>query len=101
VDALSAELKRADILHGPVNIYGDYFADEHVIETKAVHWMEHCELGRIPIHAIPGLEFASEGPRASSPRIGEDSVAVLQALGLNPSAIETAIAEGAVCTPPS
>jgi crotonobetainyl-CoA:carnitine CoA-transferase CaiB-like acyl-CoA transferase len=101
VDALSAELTRADILHGPVNTYGDYLADEHVTETKAVHWMEHSELGRIPIHAIPGLEFASEGPRAASPRIGEDSVAVLQALGLNPSAIEAAITDGAVCTPSS
>ncbi|NKC14846.1 MAG: CoA transferase [Gammaproteobacteria bacterium] len=80
---LDAALTQHDILHGAVNDYADYFADEHVRSVGAVSWLEHPGTGPIPIHRIPGLATPSSGLLARSPALGEHTEEVLCELGLH------------------
>ena len=96
---LEDALTDADILHGPVNDYADYFADEHVVETGVVDWLDHPGTGQVPIHSIPGLSTSISGRRALSPALGEHSVEVLAELGLDDAAIAAAVEAGSVHLP--
>lgn len=81
-DALVAQLKANDILHGPINDYADYFNDAHVQAIEAVRWIEHATVGRIPIPTIPGLPLPEpDSQLAHSPGIGEHSRTILSDLG--------------------
>jgi CoA:oxalate CoA-transferase len=91
--ALTQALTEQDILHGPVNTYSDYFDDEHVKANCSVQWIDHAGTSRVPIHAIPGLVTACDGPLAHSPHLGEHSTQILIELG-----IDAAIAAGSVTT---
>ena len=97
---LIESLTELDILHAPVNDYDDYFDDEHVKELRAVQWIDHPGTGCVPIHAIPGLVTASEGPLAHSPALGEHSLRILRELGIEQSTVEAALAAGAVRSSP-
>ena len=95
--ALAAALVERDILHARVNDYSDYFEDEHVEAVQSVHWIEHPEMGQIPMHNIPGLAAPQAGtPLAVSPRIGEHSREVLMDLAFSDADIAAALEEGAV-----
>ena len=97
---LEAALIAADVLHAPVNDYKRYFDDPHVLATGAVAWMEHPQVGRIPLPRIPGLPQPTTGSAASrSPAIGEHTREVLGELGLTPAAIATLEAAGTARSP--
>ncbi len=85
---LQTALKAADVLHAPVNDYRRYWDDTHVAATGAVAWVEHPQVGRIPLHRIPGLPQPVPGSEAArSPAIGEHTREVLEEIGLTPAAI--------------
>jgi crotonobetainyl-CoA:carnitine CoA-transferase CaiB-like acyl-CoA transferase len=92
---LQAALTAADVLHAPVNDYRRYWEDDHVVATGAVVWVEHPEVGRIPLHRIPGLPQPPPGSSAArSPAIGEHTREVLAEAGLDPAAIAALEAAG-------
>jgi crotonobetainyl-CoA:carnitine CoA-transferase CaiB-like acyl-CoA transferase len=92
---LEAALVTADVLHAPVNDYRRYFDDAHVAATGAIAWVEHPQVGRIPLHRIPGLPQPADGSAAArSPRVGEHTREVLGELGLTPEAIAALEAAG-------
>ncbi|MET0850083.1 MAG: CoA transferase, partial [Candidatus Rokuibacteriota bacterium] len=97
---LEAALTAADVLHAPVNDYRRYFEDAHVAATGAVSWVEHAQIGRIPLHRIPGLPSPVPGSLASrSPLVGEHTREVLAEAGLTPDAIASLEATGTVRSP--
>lgn len=90
-------LAEHDVLHARVNDYADYFDDAHVRAVDAVQWLTHPVVGQVPLPRIPGVEKLEEGAAlASSPRIGEHSLDVLDALGWTSSEIDAAVSAGAV-----
>src|SRR5262249_28591676 len=94
---LDAALKAADVLHAPVNDYRHYWDDTPSPATGAVVWVEHPQVGRIPLHRIPGLPQPAPGSApARSPALGEHTREVLAELGLAPTAIATLEAAGVV-----
>jgi len=94
---LEAALTAGDVLHAPVNDYGRYLDDAHVAATGAVAWIEHAQVGRIPLHRIPGLPQPAPGSAAArSPAIGEHTREVLGALGLAPGEIAKLESAGVV-----
>ena len=79
---LEAALTAADVLHAPVNDYRRYFEDAHVAATGAVSWVEHPQIGRIPLHRIPGLSSPAPGsPATQSPAVGQHTREVLAEAG--------------------
>ena len=94
---LEAALTAADVLHAPVNDYRQYWDDAHVAATGAVAWVEHPQVGRIPLHRIPGLAQPAPGSTtARSPVIGEHTREVLGEIGLAPAEIGALEAAGVV-----
>jgi crotonobetainyl-CoA:carnitine CoA-transferase CaiB-like acyl-CoA transferase len=97
---LEAALKAADVLHSAVNDYRHYWDDAHVATTGAVAWVEHPQVGRIPLHRIPGLpQPAPASSAARSPVTGEHTRDVLAEIGLDPVAIAALEAAGVVRAP--
>ena len=95
VSDLQSALTTGDVLHAPVNDYRRYLDDAHVTVTGAVQWVEHPVVGQIPLHRIPGLDPPAPGSLAAhSPAVGEHTRAVLEEIGLTPSAIAALEAAG-------
>ena len=89
-DEIDAALTAGDVLHAPVNDYRRYFDDAHVDATGAIAWVDHPQVGRVPLHRIPGVPEPRPGSAmASSPRVGEHSRQVLEELGLAGAEIDT------------
>ncbi|MDE0649754.1 MAG: CoA transferase, partial [Gammaproteobacteria bacterium] len=90
-------LGEADIIAGPVNDFGDYFQEPQVLHSSSVAWQEHDAVGRVPMHAVPGIEPAPEGSfLATAPDLGAHSRAVLREYGYSDRDIDGMAASGAV-----
>lgn len=75
----------------PVRDLDEVVNDPHMLERRALQWIEHPELGRIPVQSSP-LRFEGVDPLPIVPsrRLGEDNVAVYgDWLGLSRDAIAT------------
>ena len=95
--ALSAALTEADVLHGLVQDFGDYFQSEHVRAVEAVRWIEQSGVGTIPMPVIPGLPPPSDGdPMVHAPHLGEHSREILLELGHSNQEIDAFAANGAI-----
>jgi len=92
-------LGQADILANRVNGYAEFLADPHVAATGTVAWIDHPEIGRVPMAGIPAAALPGQGAPAICPAIGEHSRAVLGELGLDAAAIEALIRAGVVTEP--
>lgn len=88
----AARLTELDVMNSVVNSYGDYLTDPHVDAVSSYHWLDHPEVGRVPVPAIPGTPDTD----GVSPEIGADSEAVLTKAGLDPATIRDLVARGAV-----
>ena len=83
-----------------MNDYRRYFDDAHVTATGAVSWVEHAQIGRIPLHRIPGLPSPAPGsPATRSPAVGQHTREILAEAGLSPDDIATLEATGTVRSP--
>ncbi len=90
-------LTEADILNAPVNTYEDFYKDPHVQAAKVFTWLDHDDLGRIPMPRIPGLPPVVAGEGVSdSPHVGEHSNAVLRGLGYSASEVSVLCDEGVI-----
>ena len=90
-------LTEADVLNAPVNSYEDFYKDPHVQAAKVFTWLNHDDLGRIPMPRIPGLPpvFADDA-MSDSPHVGEHSDAVLRSLGYAASEVSMLCEEGVI-----
>ena len=97
VAELSQALAAADVLHAPVQDYGDYFQSAHVREVAAVRWIVQSGVGRIPMPTIPGIRPPREGdPMVHAPHLGEHSREILRELGHSDQQIDDLAANGAI-----
>lgn len=97
VAELTEALSEADVLHAPVQDYGDYFQSEHVREVAAVHWIEQSGVGQIPMPTIPGIRPPREGDAmVHAPHLGEHSRDILRELGQSDQQIDDLAANGAI-----
>ncbi len=97
VAGLHAALNEGGVLNAPVHDYGDYIDDPHVQSVNAVAWLDHAEVGRIPLPNIPGIAPARAGGALShAPLIGEHSREILKDLGYDDTAVDGLASSGAV-----
>jgi crotonobetainyl-CoA:carnitine CoA-transferase CaiB-like acyl-CoA transferase len=95
-----ARLDEAGVPAGPVNDITEMLADPQTRARAMVVEVEHASLGRIPTLGCPiKVDGAETGPRKGPPRLGEDTVAILEECGFAPAEIELLFAEGAVASP--
>lgn len=96
-DDLAEALLAHDILHATVNDYAAYFADEHVLASGSVQWLDHPHMGSVPLHSIPGIESPAADDRfALSPTNGQHSAEILQTLSWTAGQIQNAVDAGSV-----
>ena len=94
---LSAALTEADVLHAPVQDYGEYFSSEHVQAVEAVRWIEQSGVGVIPMPAIPGIRPPRAGdPMVHAPHLGEHSREILRELGHSDQEVDDLAVQGAI-----
>jgi len=70
-------LTEAGVMNAKVNTYDDFMNDEHVKAVGSLAWIEHQDMGRLPMANIPGTTPLTEGsPLAECPaRAGFATVA--------------------------
>jgi formyl-CoA transferase len=82
----------------PVRDLAEVVDDPHMHARRALQWIEHPELGRIPVQSSP-LRFDGVDPLAIVPsrHLGEDNVAVYgDWLGRSRDEIERLRTEGVI-----
>lgn len=85
------------MLHAPVNDCGGYLddehvKDEHVKQADVASWIDHVDMGEVPVTKIPGLPLAQSGdPLSPAPRIDAHSEEILKGLGYGAEEVERLI----------
>lgn len=75
-------IQEAGVLAERVQSYGQWLEDPHVRHRKTFRWQDAGPLGTLPLVELPGTELRAAGA-VQAPAIGQDSVGILQALGLS------------------
>ena len=92
-----ALLTEAGVMNAPIRTYGDYMANEHVHSVDSIAWVEHEDVGRMPMCNIPGLpKIEGADEMTASPHIGQHSKDLLAEAGLTAQEVESLISSGAV-----
>ncbi len=91
-------LTEAGVMNSPVSTYENFMANEHVSAVDGLAWVEHADVGRIPLPNVPGLEKIDPDnlSQAESPVIGQDTDSILREHGLSDTDIEGLIGKGAI-----
>lgn len=93
----SSRLTEANVLHERVNDYLEFLDHPHTVASGAIQWVDHPQIGNIPIANIPGVEPAPMGDlRSFAPRLGEHTDDILANLGFGTDAIRALREAGAV-----
>ncbi|MES2978538.1 MAG: CoA transferase [Pseudomonadota bacterium] len=95
---LFALLMRHRVPSSPVRDLNEVIHDPHMLARRAIEWIDHPDLGRIPVPNSP-IRYAGSEPLGIIPsrRLGQDNQAVYgDWLGLTSEAIEQLHAEGVV-----
>lgn len=82
----------------PVRDLEEVVHDPHMLSRRALEWIEHPDLGRIPVPGSP-MRYEGVAPKAIVPsrRLGADNRAVYgDWLGLSGVEIDTLVAEGVI-----
>ncbi len=89
-----ALLKEHDILHAPVRDYTGVLDHPQALHLEMVQQLEQAGVGTIPYIGLP--THPHQRKVHSAPRIGEDSIKILQQSGVSAPQIEQLIASGVV-----
>ena len=96
--ALFELLTRHRVPCAPVRDLDEVVNDPHLLARRALEWMEHPDLGRIPVPNSP-MRYDGVDPKALTPsrRLGQDNAAVYRDwLGLPSAELDKLVAEGVV-----
>jgi crotonobetainyl-CoA:carnitine CoA-transferase CaiB-like acyl-CoA transferase len=89
--------ERAEVTAAPVYDIDQFMADPHVLARQILVDLPDDELGRLPMHnVIPRLSASPGRLRRPAPALGEHTVEILTALGLDRSEIEGLARDGVV-----
>ncbi len=90
-------LRAHDIIHAKINTYDDYLNAEQTAAMETVAWIDHPDIGRLPMHNIPGAPRLHQGSlAATSPHIGEHTREICAGLCLDGGAIDALRDIGAI-----
>jgi hypothetical protein len=89
-----ALLKEHDVLHAPVRDYNGVLNHPQALHLAMAQQLEQAGVGTLPYIGLP--IHPHHRPVGSAPRIGEDSIDILQQAGVTTAQIEQLIAEGVV-----
>lgn len=90
-------LRRNDIIHTPINTYDDYLHAGQAAAMESVAWLDHPDIGRLPMHNIPGTPRLHQGDlAATAPHIGEHTREICRALDLDDAAIDALRDKGVI-----
>ena len=96
-DEWARELTEVGVMNAKVNTYDDFMQDEHVKAVNSLAWVEHQDMGRLPMANIPGLAPIAEGsPLAECPHTGQHTVEILKAAGFDDAEIGRLLAAKAI-----
>lgn len=95
---LSRRLTETDVLHERVNRYTDFLKEPQVTQTEAIAWLSQPDVPRlVPIANLPGMEtFKTGTPKATAPRVGQDTASVMREHGYVDAEIETLAKRGVI-----
>jgi crotonobetainyl-CoA:carnitine CoA-transferase CaiB-like acyl-CoA transferase len=81
-EQLGKRLKDAGVMHSPVNTYAEFLRQPQVEVTRAVAWLEHAEVGRVPVPNVPGAAaLVSGSARATAPALDQHRAEILFEMG--------------------
>lgn len=89
-----ALLKEHDVLHAPVRDYKEVLNHPQALHLEMVQQLEQAGVGTLPYIGLPS--HPHHRPVQSAPRIGENSLEILQQAGVAVSQIDKLIADGVV-----
>ncbi|MDH3702736.1 MAG: CoA transferase [Alphaproteobacteria bacterium] len=90
-------LRSHDIIHTKINTYDDYLSSEQTAAMGTVAWIDHPDIGRLPMHNIPGTPRLHQGDlAATAPHIGEHTREICRTLDLDDAAIDALRDNGAI-----
>lgn len=89
-----ALLKEHDVLHAPVRDYQAVLNHPQALHLEMVQQLEQAGVGTLPYIGLP--THPHHRPVKSAPRIGEDSIQILQQAGIDEAKIEQLVASGVV-----
>ena len=92
------KLSLAGIQNEAVQTYKEFVKNDHVVETGLISWLDHpgSEVPW-PVPNVPGLPRLQRGnPEALSPRVGEDTRAVMRELKYSDTEIDTLAVSGII-----
>lgn len=87
-------LKKHDILHAPVRNYQDVLMHPQALHLEMTQQLEQAGVGSLPYIGLPS--HPHHRPVKSAPRIGENSIQILQESGVDADQIAQLIASGVV-----
>ena len=90
-------LTAAEVMNSAISTYDDYLKDEHVNAVNGVAWVEHQEVGRIPMVNIPGLPAIDGADELTEcAHIGQHTRTILSEAGYGADEIATLLASNAI-----
>jgi crotonobetainyl-CoA:carnitine CoA-transferase CaiB-like acyl-CoA transferase len=97
-ESLFQLLMKHRVSAAPVRDLQDVIHDPHMLARRAIEWVDHPDLGKVPLPNSP-IRFGGSEPLAVVPsrRLGQDNQAVYQDwLGLPPDDIARLVTDGVV-----
>lgn len=90
-------LTEEGVMNSAISTYDTYLEDDHVRAVNSVAWVEHQEMGRLPMINIPGLpKIDGADELTACAHIGQHSSAILTEAGYEADEIAALLASNAV-----
>ena len=90
-------LTEEGVMNSAISTYDTYLEDDHVRAVNSVAWVDHQEMGRLPMINIPGLpKIDGADELTACAHIGQHSSAILTEAGYEADEIADLLASNAV-----